>query len=166
MPTMQTDVLAATLTTTGFFVKFRTRVKGISLKGTDQTAQFSLFDSTTDPVAGTYTRALNVITVTSNNHGFKVGDNVGIACTSGNGTSGNYVVATVPDANTFTVTDINSGTVTSSNCLISGRWIVTFKLAAGDLYTNYWILPGEGILAQNGVHATLTNLTSSTIFYG
>ena len=31
----------------------------------------------------------------------------------------------------------------------------------------FWLpLPGEGILAQNGVYAELTNVSSVTIFYG
>jgi hypothetical protein len=59
---------------------------------------------------GTYTRTLTTMTVTKNAHGLAVGDGVGFDVTSGNGTSGDYQVETVPDANTFTVTDSASGT--------------------------------------------------------
>ena len=70
---------------------------------------------------GTYQRTLKVITVTYTNdngdaiaHGLKVGDGVGFDVTSGNASSGDYQVLTVPSANTFTVTDTSSGT-TSGN---------------------------------------------------
>ena len=59
---------------------------------------------------GTYTRTLTTMTITKNAHGLAVGDGVGFDVTSGNGTSGDYQVETVPNANTFTVTDSASGT--------------------------------------------------------
>jgi hypothetical protein len=171
MPTMQTDVKAATLLSTGYMVKFRTRVKGISVKGTTNAGVLQMFDTVTDPVSATYARSSATVTVTKNGHGLKVGDNIGLSfAPDGNGvsaTAGNYVVATTPDANTFTITDINSGTITGPiACLYAPRWIVSFRFAAGDVYTNYWPIPGEGILAENGVHATMTNLTATSIYYG
>ena len=166
---MQYDVKAATLLYSGFLVKFRTRVKGISVKGTATAGALELFDTVTAPVAGTYGRADTTITVTSNGHGLQVGDPVGLSFAANSGaaaTSGNYTVATAT-TNTFTVTDINSGTVTAGgNCLFADRWIITLRFADGDVYTNYWLVPGEGILAENGVHATMTTLNAATIFYG
>jgi hypothetical protein len=166
---MQTDVKAATLLYSGFMVKFRTRVKGISVKGTADAGSLELFDTLTAPVSATYGRSDTTITVTKNGHGLKVGDQVGISFAANGGaaaTSGNYTVATAA-TNTFTVTDINSGTVTAGgNCLYASKWIVTLRFADGDVYTNYWLLPGEGILAENGVYATMTTLNASTIFYG
>jgi hypothetical protein len=167
---MQTDVLVATLLESGLLVNFRTRVKGLSVKGTSNVGSIELFDSLTAPVAATYARTSATITVTKNGHGLQAGDSVGIsfsAGTGGSGTSGNYRIQTVPDANTFTVTDINSGSITAgANCLYAGRWILTFRFAAGDVYTNYWPFPGQGVVAENGVHATMTNLTAVSIFYG
>jgi hypothetical protein len=167
---MQTDVKSATLVSSGFMTLFGTRVKGISTKGTASAGQLDLFDTTTAPVAATYGRSTTTITVTSNGHGLKVGDKVGIAFEAGTGgtaTSSNYIIATVPDANTFTVTDINSGSVTAGAvCNYAGAWLVSFRLTAGDTYANYWLVPGEGILARNGIYARMTNLTSSSIFYG
>ena len=166
---MQYDVKAASLLYSGFMVKFRTRVKGISVKGTADAGSLELFDTLTAPVAATYGRSSATITVTSNGHGLKVGDQVGISFAPNSGaaaTPGNYTVATAA-TNTFTVTDINSGTVTAGgNCLYASKWIVTLRFADGDVYTNYWLLPGEGILAENGVYATMTTLNASTIFYG
>jgi hypothetical protein len=166
---MQYDVKAASLLYSGFMVKFRTRVKGISVKGTADAGSLELFDTLTAPVAATYGRSSATITVTSNGHGLKVGDQVGISFAPNSGaaaTSGNYTVATAA-TNTFTVTDINSGTVTAGgNCLYASKWIVTLRFADGDVYTNYWLLPGEGILAENGVYATMTTLNATTIYYG
>jgi hypothetical protein len=34
------------------------------------------------------------------------------------------------------------------------------------VYTNYWNIPGEGILAENGVYAVMSNLNATSIFYG
>jgi hypothetical protein len=166
---MQYDVKAATLLYSGFLVKFRTRVKGISVKGTATAGALELFDTVTAPVAGTYGRADTTVTITSNGHGLQVGDPVGLSFAANSGaaaTSGNYTVVTAT-TNTFTVTDINSGTVTAGgNCLFADRWIITLRFADGDVYTNYWLVPGEGILAENGVHATMTTLNAATIFYG
>ena len=166
---MQYDVKAASLLYSGFMVKFLTRVKGISVKGTATAGALELFDTVTAPVAGTYGRADTTITVTSNGHGLQVGDPVGLSFAANSGaaaTSGNYTVVTAA-TNTFTVTDINSGTVTAGgNCLFADRWIITLRFADGDVYTNYWLVPGEGILAENGVHATMTTLNAATIFYG
>jgi hypothetical protein len=66
---------------------------------------------------GTYTRALNTITVTINNHGLVTGTRIYIEFTSGGATTNSYTV-TVTGTNTFTVTDTVSGTIASSNC----RW--------------------------------------------
>ena len=57
-----------------------------------------------------YTRSGTTITITRTNHGLAVGDGVGFDVTSGNATSGDYQVDTVPNANTFTVKDSASGT--------------------------------------------------------
>jgi hypothetical protein len=166
---MQYDVKAATLLNSGFLVKFRTRVKGISVKGTTSAGAVELFDTVTAPVEAKYARSANTITVTENGHGLRAGQTIGISFDAAGGvaaTSGNYVIATA-DTNTFTLTDINSGTVAAdTDCIYATKWIVTFKFSAGDVYTNYWLVPGEGILAENGVYAVMTNLNATSIFYG
>jgi hypothetical protein len=166
---MQTDVKIATLTNSGYMLKFRTRIKGISVKGTATAGSIQMFDTVTDPVSATYARSGTTITVTKNGHGLRAGQNIGLsfAVASGSsGTSGNYVIATA-STNTFTVTDINSGTIAGGTaCLYAPRWITTFRFADGDVYTNYWLVPGEGILVENGVYTTLTDITAASIFYG
>jgi hypothetical protein len=168
--TMQTDVLAGTLIESGFIYKQRTRVKGVSIKGDGVAAGvLDIFDTVTAPVTATYARTGNLVTVTKNAHGLQTGDTVGLSFSAASGTAatdGNYTVTKLTD-NTFTVTDINSGTVTAlTACAYASRWIMTFRITAGDSYVNYWLIPGQGILAQNGIYLRVTNLAAASVFYG
>ena len=166
---MQTDVLAGTLVESGFVYKQRTRVKGISLKGGASAGVLEIFSTTAAPVSATYGRAGTTVTVTKVAHGLSTGNSVGLSFVTGTGgtaTDGNYVV-TVLTADTFTITDINSGNITAgAACKYGDRWIMTYRTVAGDTFLNYWLLPGEGILAPNGVYMVITNLTAASIFYG
>jgi hypothetical protein len=168
--TMQTDVLAGTLIESGFIYKQRTRVKGVSVKGDGTNpGVLDIFDTVTAPVAATYQRVGNLVTVTENGHGLKTGDTVGISFRAASGTAatdGNYTVTKLTD-NTFTVTDINSGTVAAlTACSYASRWIMTFRIDAGDAYVNYWLIPGQGILALNGLYLQVTDLNAASVFYG
>jgi hypothetical protein len=81
-------------------------------------------------------------------------------------TNGNYTI-TKTDANTFTLTDINSGTIAASTALAySTLWINSYDIGAGDLFGNFALIPGEGILVQNGIYMIMTNITSANIYYG
>jgi hypothetical protein len=168
--TMQTDVLAGTLVESGFIYKQRTRVKGVSVKGDGTTAGvLQIFDTVTAPVTATYGRTGFVVTVTKNAHGLKTGDTVGLSFSAGTGgaaTDGNYTITKLTD-NTFTVTDLNSGSITAgANCVYASRWIMTFRITAGDSYVNYWLIPGQGILALNGIYLRITTLNAASVFYG
>lgn len=66
------------------------------------------------PLAGTYSQSSITVTVTMTDHKLSVGDKVNLSITSGTGVSGTYVVATVPNANTYTYTASTSLT-TSGN---------------------------------------------------
>ena len=166
---MQYDILAGTLVESGFIYKSRTRVKGISLKGGASAGLLEIFSTTAAPVSATYARSGTTVTVTKTGHGLSTGNQVGFSFATGTGgtaTDGNYVI-TVLTADTFTITDINSGNITAgANCKYGDRWIMTYRTVAGDTFLNYWLLPGEGILAPNGVYMVLTNLTAASIFYG
>ena len=166
---MQTDVLAGTLVESGFVYKNRTRVKGISLKGGASAGLLEIFSTTAAPVSATYARSGTTVTVTKTGHGLVTGDQIGLSFATGTGgtaTDGNYIVTRLT-ADTFTITDINSGSITAgAACKYGDRWIMTYRTVAGDTFLNYWLLPGEGILAPNGVYMVLTNLTAASIFYG
>ena len=62
---------------------------------------------------GTYARSSTTVTITSTAHGLSVGDEVICDFTSGAATDGFYTVASVGDANTFTITDAASGTISA-----------------------------------------------------
>ena len=170
---MQYDVKQGHLNQSGFFVLGRNRVKGISFFGSGSDATLVLFDTTTAPVTAsvTYARSGTTVTVTKTAHGLSTGDVVGIhfdSNTSQSATDGNYVI-TVASSSTFTLTDINSGSITSTAAAYvsgGGRWLMTYEIDSTDTFSNAPFIPGEGVLAANGIYALMTNIDSSQIFYG
>jgi hypothetical protein len=86
---------------------------------------------TTD-VAGTYSQSTTTVTVTKSSHGYSASDEVYLDFTSGDGVDGFYTIATVPDANTFTVTSTTSQT-TSGNVNISQRYEVTTSYTSAQV---------------------------------
>jgi hypothetical protein len=166
----QTPVKQAHLNASGFMVLGRNRVKAISFTGSATAGYVTLFDTTVAPVTtATYGRSGTTITVTSTAHGLSTGQVVGAdwaAGTGGTATNGNYVV-TVTDANTFTVTDINSGSITAGAAMVyAGRWILTYDVAAADAYNNSPFIPDDGVIVFNGVYAQMSNVTACNIYYG
>jgi hypothetical protein len=137
--------------------------------GTATAGTLDIFDTTTAPVTATYERAGALITVTRNAHGLVTGNVVGItfATASGlSGTNGNYTV-TRTGANTFTVTDINSGTIVAGTAAAyASLWLASYDTGASDLFGNFALLPGEGVLVKNGIYLQMTNLTSANVYYG
>jgi hypothetical protein len=170
---MQYDVKQGHLNQSGFFVLGRNRVKGISFFGSGSDATLVLFDTTTAPVTAsvTYARSGTTVTVTKVAHGLVTGDVVGIhfdSNTSQSATDGNYTI-TRTGADTFTLTDINTGTITSTAAAYvsgGGRWLMTYEIDSTDTFSNAPFIPGEGVLAVNGIYALMTNIDSSQIFYG
>ena len=171
--TMQFDVKQAHINQSGILVTFRTRVKAVAFVGTATAGQFVLFDTTTTPVSSgvTYARSGNTVTVSKTAHGLLAGQSIGIDYDSGTGgsaTPGNYVIATA-SANSFTITDINSGSITGTPAAVysTGGWLMTFDVAANDIYNNgSSTMPGEGLLANNGVYAYMVNMAAVSVFYG
>jgi hypothetical protein len=165
---MQYDVLSAHINVTGQMLVGRTRVKGLAITGGGSAGNLYLWDTTSAPVSATYARnSAGLITVTRNAHGLATGDQVGLifaAGTGGQGTTGNYIV-TVLTANTYTVQDLNAGAITAGAAALQAqRWLTSIDIGANEVVT--LLLPGEGMLATNGVYATVTNLTGATIYYG
>lgn len=69
-------------------------------------------------LTGTYVRSGTTVTATVTNHGYQVGESVTIDFTSGAATDGTFLVTSAADANTFTITHGDSGTVSTSNLSI------------------------------------------------
>ena len=86
----------------------------------------------TDDISATYSQSTNTVTVTKSSHGYSASDEVYLDFTSGNGVDGFYTIATVADANTFTVTSTTSQT-TSGNVNISQRFEVTTTYTASQV---------------------------------
>ena len=167
----QTPVKQAHINGSGFLVLGRNRVRGISFTGTSTAGFFALFDTTTAPVTtATYGRSGTTVTVTQAGHGLVTGQVIGIdwaAGTGGTATNGNYAV-TVTNSSTFTVTDINSGTITGSPGLVysSGKWLLSYDVTASDTYNNSPFIPDDGIVATDGIYAYLSNVAACNIYYG
>jgi len=166
--TMQYDVLAAHTNVTGQMVGYRTRVKGLSVTGSGSAGYFYLWDSLTGTNAATYARdSAGLITVTQSAHGLTTGQEVGLvfgAGTGGQATTGNYLV-TVLTSSTYTVQDINAGAITAGAAALQNtRWLLSVDMGANQSVG--FPVPGEGVLAKNGVYATVSNLSGLTVFYG
>ena len=147
----------------------RTRLKGLISMGTATAGTVNFWDATTAPVAATYGRTGTLVTVTKVAHGLSSGDSIGLTFGADGSnraaTNGNYTVTRLT-ADTYTVTDINSGTVTPGTAANQNtRWIASFDTnTASDVTT--LLIPGQGVLAQNGIYGQMTNQTSLTVFYG
>ena len=166
----QTNVKQAHLNGSGFLVLGRNRIRGISFTGTSSAGFLALFDTTTAPITtATYGRSGTTVTVTQSAHGLATGDVIGIdfaVGTGGTATNGNYVL-TVTNSSTFTVIDINSGTITASPAMVySSRWLMTYDVTASDTFNNAPFIPEDGVLAVNGIYAYLSNVAACNIFYG
>jgi len=168
---MQYDVKQGHLNESGFFVLGRNRVKAISFFGGGGT--LVLFDTTSAPVSSsvTYAQSGTTVTVSKTSHGLVTGDVVGIHFDANSGvsaTDGNYSITRV-DANSFTLTDINSRTITSTAALyVSGvnRWLLTYETHSTDEFQNAPLIPGEGVLVANGIYAYMSAIDSAQIYYG
>jgi hypothetical protein len=163
---MQTDVKAGHLNQSGVVYSGRTRLKGVVNVATASAGTVNMWDSLVAQTSATYARAGNVVTVTSNAHGLAVGQSIGIVYAAGGATNGNYYVQSVT-TNTFTLTDLNSGTVTAGTAASwnAGGWLMSYDTAAAASTVNI-VIPGEGIIAKTGIYIQMSNQTNVTVFYG
>ena len=167
--TMQYDVKGSHNSGSGIIVSGRVRLKNLIYLGTGTAGSIDIFDTTTAPVAATYARSGYTVTVTQAAHGLVSGQNIGItfsAATGVSATAGNYVVTKLT-ADTFTITDINTGTIAGGTACIysTGKWMGGYNTTTG-VQPFQVIVPGEGILAQNGIYAVVTNIVFQTVTYG
>lgn len=165
---MQTDVLSVHTNITCLLVPGRTRVKGLVVTGSGSAGYFYLWDSVVAPTSATYARnSAGLITVTQVAHGLATGQTVGLVFgtgTGGQGTTGNYQITKLT-ADTYTVQDINLGAVTAgASALQNSRWLTSVDMGANESVA--FPLPAEGMLAINGLYATVTSLSGLTVFYG
>ena len=155
---MQYDVKSVHASVSGLMVGYRTRLKGAVIFPLVTATRYSAFVDNVS-VAGTYTRTTTTATVTAAEHGLSTGQ---WAYLDWDLTDDPYQV-TVVDANTFTVTVPNSG-ATSGNVTVWNRVLLQVDSQNATSFTV--VIPGEGILAENGIRVFLDTGIHTSIFYG
>ena len=158
---MQYDVKSAHASASGVAVGYRTRLKGVLMSPSEaQTLNVAFCDNIS--VSGTYNvPASTVCTVTIADHGLSNGDRVYLNFTSGTSADDVYTVSNVT-TNTFTVT-VASAT-TSGNVTMYAQILVELDCSSATAF--YTFIPGEGILATDGIYVGLPASVTTTLFYG
>lgn len=167
--TMQYDVKGSHFSGSGLAVSGRTRLKNLVYLGTGTAGSIDVFDTATAPTAATYARSGYTVTVTKTAHGLNTGDYVGItyaAASSVAAVAGNYIITRLT-ADTFSITDLNTGTIAGGTACIysTGKFMTSFNTGTA-VQPFQVIFSGEGILAQNGIYFVVTNISFQTIQYG
>jgi hypothetical protein len=159
MASMQYDVKSLHAGVSGLMIPYRVRLKGVVMFPFSGATEYTAFVNNVSK-AGTYARSTTTATITSANHGLSAGQWVYLDWDLADNP---YQVQTVTDANTFTVTVANTGAA-SGNVTI---WYEVLLQADASNQTAYSIvIPGEGILAEQGIRVFLPANIHCTIFYG
>jgi hypothetical protein len=155
---MQTDVKSQHAAASGLMVSYRTRLKGaVVFPFTGATGYSAFVDNIS--ISGTYARATTTATITSANHGLATGQWVYLDWDL---TDNPYQI-TVTGANTFTVTVTNTGAASGSVTIWTD---VLMQADASNATAFNMYVPGEGILAKNGIRVFLAADIHTTVFYG
>ena len=159
---MQYDVKSTYASASGLMVPFRTRLKGAALSAavTSDGAAIFLNNST---ITGTYARSTTTATVTAQDHGLTTYDYVYLDFAAGGPADGLYKVATVTNSNVFTVTVADSGNTSGAVTVYND---VLAQATVSTVSSSNLVIPGEGILAANGIRIVLSNSVTATIYYG
>lgn len=115
-------------------------------------------------LTGTYSRTGTTVTVTATNHGHIVGHYVYLDFTSGAAVDGSFVVVSVANANTFTVTHGTSGSTSGNVTLLRrsmrkgyGIQSVAYANAVGAYYVN--VVSGMFADADYAVSVSASDVT-------
>ena len=162
MGTMQYDVKSVHNTVSGVAVGYRTRLKGVLISPSTAVTFNTTFCNNVSQ-SGTYNiPGSTTCTVTIANHGLTTGDRVYLNFTTGTAQDQTYVV-TVTSPSAFTVT--TASLTTSGNVTIYPEILAEFDCSNGTAF--YTLIPGEGILAQDGIYVGIPNAAiTTTLFYG
>jgi hypothetical protein len=141
----------------------RTRLKGAVVSNTSSGTPANVFFANNTYISGTYnvpgTTTCTVTTSTA--HGLTTGDRVWLDFTSGSSTDNAYTV-TVTTTTAFTVTVTSATTSGNVNVYTQGLMEVDITNSV-PVSVN---IPGEGILAANGIFVGTPANIAATVFYG
>ena len=159
---MQYDVKSVHNTVSGLAVGYRTRLKGVLISPSTAVTFNTTFCNNVSQ-SGTYNiPGSTTCTVTIANHGLTTGDRVYLDFTTGTAQDQTYVV-TVTSPSAFTVT--TASLTTSGNVTIYPEILAEFDCSNGTAF--YTLIPGEGILAQDGIYVGIPNVAiTTTLFHG
>ena len=160
---MQYDVKSYYAASSSLAYGARTRLKGVVLSPSTSVTYNSAIVDTVGALSGTYNiPGSTTCTITIANHGLSNGDVVGLNFTSGTAVDDTYTVSNVT-TNTFTVT--TASLTTSGNVTMYPVVLMELDSSSGTSY--YTLIPGEGILAAEGLFCLLPSTSvTMTIFYG
>ena len=160
---MQTDVKSFHATASGVAYNGRTRLKGVVISPSTSVTYNSTVSDTAGALSGTYSFSGSTTgTVTIVNHGLTTGQRVALDFTTGSGIDDAYVV-TVVDADTFTI--VGTVLTTSGNVTMYPKILIELDCSTGTSF--YTLIPGEGIVATEGMVVTLPSASvTMTGFYG
>ena len=160
---MQYDVKSKHMSASGAAVTFRTRLKGAIVSADTTSATRNVVFANNSTKTGTYNiPGSTTCTVTITAHGLATGDRVWLNFTTGSGTTNNVYVVTVSSTSVFTV--VTASLTTSGNVTMYSDILMeadTYYPAAYNV-----LIPGEGILADDGIYVGLVANLTATIFYG
>lgn len=160
--TMQSDVSSEHMSATGVAVSYRTRLKGAVISANTTAATRNVIFANNSTQTGTYNiPGSTTCTVTITNHGLTTGDRVWLDFTTGTATDNVYAV-TVTGANTFTVT--TASLTTSGNVTMYKK--ILMEVDAYNPTAFSVTVPGQGIIATDGIYVALPANVTATVFFG
>jgi hypothetical protein len=160
---MQTDVKSyhTPTATPGVAFAGRTRLKGAVATNTSSSTAIATFICNNVSISGTYSITSTTVTVTTSvAHGLTTGARVFLYYTSGGATS-IAVSITVTGATTFTAVTTSSGTGN-----VSVYIQVILEVDCTNNTPCVVMVPGEGIVANDGIFCGVTTGGAVTVFYG
>ena len=158
---MQYDVQAYIVKQPETAVPYRTRLKGFTITPTSVSLRNVSFCDPTTIKSGTWSRTGTTVTVTINNNGLVDGQRVYLNVATGTTMrDGTYEVSNVT-TNTFQVTSVTSGSATGTVDMYNG---ILLEVDTFNIISLPVLIPGEGILFENGIYVGLgANTTASNL---
>jgi hypothetical protein len=141
----------------------RTRLKGAIVSNTSSGTPANVFFANNTYISGTYNvpGSTTCTVTTSTAHGLTTGERVWLDFTSGSSTDNVYSV-TVTTTTAFTVT-VTSAT-TSGNVRVYAQALMEVDITNSVPVSV--AIPGEGILAKDGIFVGTPANIAATVFYG